>query len=474
MNSEYALAFSAYIGVLGLITFAFYYFKNNQPVPTTTSGHNHAEQEFLLGNRSIGSLATAIAAHSSDMSIWLFTGLPGSVYLFGMQKAWLVVGLTIGMYLCWTFVAEKLRINTEKHESYTLSGYFEEHFQDKTGRIRLFSALFALLFSVFYISSGLVGLGITLESVFGMDYHYGILIGLTITVLYTLIGGFASIAWCDLFQGLFMVFMIVLVPLYGYTFLENGISSITTIAQLKHISLSIIPDTWSELVSYLMLAVGWGLGYFGQPHILVNFMGIKDPSSIKQARTIGMIWQLFAICAVLAVGLIGIGMFPESLVNNELVFVVMVQKLFTPLFAGFILCAIIAAALTTIDTQVLVSATVVSQDLYKRFINPQASSRRTLFVSKLGIILVPTLSFLIAFNRSASVYTLVEYAWMGLGSAFGPVVLVALYSKRVTAKKALIGMIVGGSLAALWPLLNTGIPAMIPAFSTNILLLLFI
>ncbi len=473
MNSEYALAFSAYIGVLGLITLAFYYFKNRNNLFSLSyqESHDHAEQEFLLGNRSISSLATAIAAHSSDMSIWLFTGLPGSVYLFGMQNAWLVIGLTIGMYLCWTFVAEKLRINTEKHDSYTLSSYFEEHFQDKTGKLRLVSALLALLFSIFYISSGLTGLGITLESIFEMNYYWSIFIGLTITILYTIIGGFASIAWCDLFQGFFMVFVIVLVPLYGYTFLENGITSITTVAQLKHISLSLIPDNFSKFISSIMLAVGWGLGYFGQPHILVNFMGIKDPSSIKKARTIGMVWQLFAVCAVLAVGLIGIGMFPESLIDNELVFVIMVQKMFAPLFAGFILCAIIAAALTTIDTQVLVSATVVSQDLYKRFINKKASSRTTLFISKLAIIFIPCISFLIACTRP-SVYTLVEYAWMGLGSSFGPVILVALYSKKVTAKKALIGMISGGCLAALWPLLNTGIPSMIPAFSTNILMLL--
>lgn len=465
MNIEYGLAFGTYIALLGAITLTFYLLKNKKNA-------ENSETDFLLGGRSVGYVATAIAAHSSDMSIWLFTGLPGSVFFLGMQQAWIAVGLTIGMYLCWTFVAERLRRTTEEHGTLTLSSYFEKRFQDRSGILRLVSALFALLFSIFYISSGLVGLGITLESVFTMDYHWGIFAGLAVTVLYTLIGGFASIAWCDLFQGLFMVFVIVLVPLLGYGYLEHGTTTITTIASLKNISLSFIPHTIQDFFKSLMLAVGWGLGYFGQPHILVNFMGIKDPSSLKKARTVGMIWQLFAIGAVILVGIIGIGLFPYGLINNELVFVEMVQMLFTPFIAGFILCAIIAAALTTIDTQILVSASIVSQDLYKRFINPHASPKKILVVSKLGIIIIPFISFLIAYSRNASVYALVDYAWTGLGSSFGPLILVALYSKRITAHKALVGMLAGGTIAALWPLLQTDIHAMIPAFTAHLLFLL--
>lgn len=458
MDLVYLFAFGAYCSVLAAITFFAY------------DQQQDSDKEFMLGNRSLNYIATAIAAHSSDMSIWLFMGFPGAVYLAGLQQLWIPIGLLAGMYCSWTFIAQKLRVATAEYNSCTLSGFFEKRLQDNTGLIRIVSALLALLFFFFYISAGLVGMGVMFESVFNLNYHIGVLCGLLITVLYTLLGGFIGVAWCDLFQGLFLVLMILLVPLFGYHLLPNGLESLTTMAQLRNVSLSLVPTSFAGLISSLLLAAGWGLGYFGQPHILINFMGIKDPETTTKAKYVGMSWQLLTLGASVAVALIGIGLF-SSLQNPELVFVAMVQTLFSPFFAGFVLCAIIAAGLTTIDTQILVSASIIAEDIYKRFFNPTATQAQIVHVSKIGIVIVPLISYAIAFSRSSTVFGLVDYAWMGLGSSFGPLVIMTLYSTQVTTRGAVIGMLFGGLTAALWPLLGCSVPAMIPGFISNLLLL---
>ncbi len=455
MDYAFILAFGVYLGILALITVASYKKSDSQ-------------EEFLLGNRSLNYVATAIAAHSSDMSIWLFMGFPGAVYCAGMQEVWLPLGLLVGMYLSWTFVALKLRTSTETLGCLTLSHYFEKRFNDTSGLLRLVSAFFGILFFLFYISSGLVGMGLMLESVFGMNYHVGIFISLLTTILYIFAGGFMAIAACDLFQGLFLVLMILIVPFFGYGLLQNGWADINSAAQIKNISLSLIPDTFTALWSSILLAVSWGLGYFGQPHILVNFMGIKNPQDMHKAKYVGMAWQVLTLGAALLVGLIGIGIFTTPLANKELVFVTMVQQLFPAFFAGLVLCAIIAACLTTIDTQILVSASILSEDLYKQYINPNATRKDLLAVSRFGILLFPCLSFIIAFSKSSSVFGLVNYAWCGLGSTFGPAVLTSLYSKNTTKNAVLVGMITGGCIAAFWQYTGSSVPAMIPAFFINL------
>ncbi|MCF7899984.1 sodium/proline symporter [Candidatus Babeliales bacterium] len=461
MNTEFLLAFSVYGLILAIISYSFYKKSKNA-------------QDFMLGNRSLNYVATAIATHSSDMSIWLFMGLPGSVYLFGMKQAWIPVGLVCGMFLTWHYVAQQLRTATEKYNSYTLSSYFEKRFNDTSGSLRLISAFLALLFFVFYISSGLVAMGNMFESVFHIDYYCGTFIGLLITLIYTLAGGFIGVAWCDLFQGLFLLIMIMLVPFFGYQLLPNGWTTITDVAHLKSISLSMIPHSFKEIISCVLLATSWGLGYFGQPHILVNFMGSKSGSSIKKAKYIGMTWQCITLSAAVLVGLIGIGLFTNTLTNNELIFVEMVQLLFSPFIAGFVLCAIIAAGLTTIDTQILVSGSIFAEDIYKQFFNKKATDKKMLFISRAGVIIISLISFVIACTRISSVYGLVDYAWTGLGSSFGPVILTSLYCKKITKHGTIVGMIVGGLIAALWPWAGSTIPAMIPGFFSNLTIILLL
>jgi sodium/proline symporter len=455
MNIEFLLAFSVYGLILGLISYSFYKKSANA-------------QDFMLGNRSLNYIATAIATHSSDMSIWLFMGLPGSVYLLGIQQAWIPVGLICGMFLTWQLVAGQLRTATGNYGSLTLSSYFEHHYNDTSGSLRLISAALSLLFFLFYISSGLVAMGIMFESVFHIDYYLGTIVGLLITLIYTLMGGFIGVAWCDLFQGIFLVLMIMLVPACGYQLLQNGWQTVTDVATLKQISLSFLPSTVEQLFSSFLLATSWGLGYFGQPHILVNFMGSKDGSSIKKAQYIGMTWQFITLSCSVLVGLIGIGIFANTVTNSELIFVDMVQMLFSPFIAGFVLCAIIAAGLTTIDTQILVSGSIFAEDIYKQFFNKQATDKEMLLVSRAGIVIISLISFAIACTRIGSIYGLVDYAWAGLGSSFGPVVLTSLYCENSTKNGTIAGMLVGGLIAAFWPWVGSSVPAMIPGFFSNL------
>lgn len=460
MLQDFLWAFGLYGSILAAISFVFY--KKNQNA-----------QEFMLGDRSLNYVATAIAAHSSDMSIWLFMGLPGIVYTQGMHVAWVLIGLIIGMFCSWTFVAAQLRQATEKYNALTLSTYLEERFDDKSGKLRVLSALLCLLFFVFYVSSGLVGMGLMFENVFGIDYHLGILVALLTTVTYTFVGGFVGVAWCDLFQGLFLLVMIVLVPSLALQKLPS-LHTISTAAQLKNISLTLLPKTLSGLLSSLLLALSWGLGYFGQPHILINFMGIKDSKEIYKARNIGITWQIITLGASLGIGIIAIAYFAQPLPDPELVFVTMVKSLFSPFIAGFVLCAIVAAGLTTIDTQILVSASTFATDFYKHFIHPEASNKEVLRASKIGVLIMPLISYAVAFNKSATVYALVEYAWNGLGSSFGPVIVTSLYSKKVTTNGAFFGMLVGGIIAALWPFSGSTVPSMIPGFFSNLAIILLL
>lgn len=459
MDIKFLWAFGLYGCVLAAISFMFY--KKNQNA-----------SEFMLGGRSLNYFATAIATHSSDMSIWLFMGFPGTIYAHGLGIAWVPIGLVVGMFLSWTFVAQSLRAATEKHNALTLSSYLEHRFNDKTGKLRLVSGLLSLLFFTFYISSGLVGMGLMFENAFGIDYHLGILVALLTTTAYTFIGGFIGVAWCDLFQGMFLLCMILLVPSLAFQSLPGGTHMIINAAKLKSIPLTLFPKTFSGLISSILLALSWGLGYFGQPHILINFMGIKNTKDISKARNIGISWQILTLGSSLAIGLIGIAYFAQPLPDPELVFVLMVRQLFTPFFAGIVLCSIVAAGLTTIDTQILVSGSTFAHDFYQHYINPKASDRNILRVSKLSVLIIPLISYAIAFNKSASVYGLVEYAWNGLGSSFGPVILTSLYSKKITRSGALWGMILGGLTAALWPLSGSSVPSMIPGFFLNLSIIL--
>lgn len=410
---------------------------------------------FMVGNRSVNYWVTAIATQASDMGAWLFLGFPVMVFTYGLFECWSAIGLAFFMFLTWQFIAPRLRTQTGTHQSLTLSSYFEQRLNDTTGALRFFGALFTLYFFVFYIASGLIGLGLLFESTFNITYQNGIIISLLTACLYTLLGGFLAVAWCDFFQGLFLLVMIILVPTYAF-FSIDGIADIINTAQAKGISLSLLSAP-ADMINALLLAAGWGLGYFGQPHVLVNFMGIDDPRKVKYAKRIGMTWLIVALSASASIGLVGIAFFKEGLVNNELLFIVMTKALFHPFLVGFVLCAIIAGTLSTMDSHILISGATLAEDLYKKIFNQKANQKQIVWLSRIGSIIVSLIALCVALRRSTTIYKLVNYAWSGLGNSFGPLIIMCLYWKKTTKQGALAGLIIGGATAAIWPYFNTGI-----------------
>ncbi|MGB8367001.1 MAG: sodium/proline symporter [Candidatus Babeliales bacterium] len=454
MNIFIIAAFILYVTTLMSIGLHFYSQTKNA-------------SDFIVGDRSVNYWVTAIATQASDMGSWLFLGFPAAVYTYGVFECWTAIGLVFFMFLNWQFVAPRLRQRTGNLKSLTLSSYFEEHFHDTTGGIRIISALLILIFFTFYIASGLVGIGRLFELAFAINYHTGILIGLSIGLLYTLIGGFIAVAWCDFFQGLFLLIMIVLVPACAF-FTITGIPAIMQAAQEKHISTSLLSSP-GEMIQALLLACGWGLGYFGQPHILINFMGIKNQDHIPYAKYVGISWQILVLSASACAGLIALAFFPEGLINEELLFVKMAQELFHPFMIGLLICAILAATLSTMDSHILVSGATLAQDIYKKLFNQHASSKRILLLSRIGSLFICLIALFISWDGNSSIYTLVNYAWSGMGSAFGPVVIVSLYGKNITRQGALAGFVAGGLVAALWPATTTNILPLIPGFSVGII-----
>ncbi len=433
-----------------------------------------SEEDFILGNRSLSFWLTALSAHAADMGAWLFMAMPAAIFVGGLPYMWMALGLFIGMALNWQLVAPRLRRMTEASQSSTLSTFFEVRFRDDSGLIRLVTALMSIIFLTCYLSAGLLAMGHLFESLFSVNYYVGISISVAVVMAYTTLGGFVAVAWTDLFQGLFLLFMVLLVPAVAFHAI-GGFETVLWAANRQNISLHLLEtSSFDSALSVLMIALGWGLGYFGQPHIITKFMGIRDPGEIKKAKWLGMTWQFFALAGAIMVGLAGIGYFPGGLANSELVFVEMVKTLFHPLVAGFILCAVLAANISTMDSQILVCASVVTEDLFKRFSGRQANSQELLAVSRRSVIAIGLTAFLIASTKSTNVTSAVFYAWAGLGSAFGPLVLVSLYSDSVNRAGALAGILVGGVCAGIWPVVegyvtDLSIPALIPAFSASLL-----
>ncbi len=456
---EFAIlaAFAVYFSILLVIGYAAYY-KSKKAA------------DFTLGNRSLNFWVTALAAHASETSTWVFMALPAAIYSKGLFiDGWTAIGLTLFMFLNWRLIAPKLRTATEKLHSSTLSTFFENRFHDESGLLRIISAIFGLLFFMFYISAGLVALGILFESLFHVSCIVGIIFG-TIVVFYTLLGGYLSISWIDFFQGTFLLTTIIMVPLFAIGRID-GISSITAAAQAKNISLSLIPSfSWESIQKMIFAAAGWGLGYFGQPHILTKFMGINDVREMRKAQWVGIGWQILSYAAAISVGLIGLAFFKDGLVAPQLILVDMVKAIFPQFIAGFIMCSIIAAAINVMSAQVLVSASIIAEDFYKKSLGSKDPlvTKKIARVSRLSVIGLCIVAGIIAFfSRAIPIYDLVLYPWAGLGCTFGPLVLVALHTKMMNRHAALAGIIVGGVTAGIWPLCNQTIPAMIVGFAAS-------
>ena len=319
-----------------------------------------SEKDFIMGGRKLNFWFTALSAHASDMSAWLFMAFPATVFLTGGPGCWIAIGLIVGMFLNWQYVARPLRIQTEQLDSYTLPTFFEWRFRDASGIVRYLTAFFTIIFFCHYLAALLHAMGVLFAPLFEINSTIGIMISVAVVVAYTLIGGYVTIATIDFFQALFLMVILLLVPVLAATYISPG--EISAQAEQLGISLSIAPEwTWEWTMKTLANAATWCFGYFGMPHILTKFMGIRDVEEMKKSKYLGMSWLFLTLAGAAAVGFIGIAFFQNGLTNSHLVFVNMVQALFHPFFAGFILCGILAANLSTMDSQILCCATVVSE-----------------------------------------------------------------------------------------------------------------
>lgn len=421
--------------------------------------------DFILGNRTANFWLTALSAQASDMGSWLFLGYPALIFRGGVLAAWAAIGLVIGMFFNWHFIAPRLRIMTEQFGSLTLSAYFESRFKDTSGSLRLISGLMSILFFTVYISSGLITMGLLFTLLFGLHYDFGIAVGLIIVVVYVFIGGYRTVAWIDLFQGFFLLGVLVCIPIY-LLHQMGGIHLIIEQLEERNVAVSLLPDFQVKtLWKIIMTAAGWGLGYFGQPHILTKFMGIRHTSEMWKAKYLGIGWLIVTLTATTCIGLMGIVLFQEGLADPQQVILSIVQQTFAPVFVGLTVCAIVAATTNVMAAHILIVASNMSEDFYKRLVRKNATSIELLWISRISVVLVAMVGLLIAYYKPSTIYQLVLYAWSGLGASFGPLVLLSLYSKKINKYGAFAGIFVGGITTAIWPYFDQWkIAPIIPGF----------
>ncbi len=425
--------------------------------------------DYILGGRSLGAYVTAMSAGASDMSGWLLMGLPGALYISGASEAWIGIGLLIGAYANWRFVAGPLRLYTERtNNALTLPDYFTHRFADKKRLLRIFSAVVILLFFAVYCASGIVAGARLFESVFGVPYAQAIWYGAAATILYTLIGGFLAVSWTDTVQATLMIFALILAPIM--VIVSNGglDASLSVIQQVDPARLSWVGKGG---VIAIISSMAWGLGYMGQPHILARFMAADSVAVIPAARRISMTWMTLCLLGSIAVGFFGIAWFGahpalagEVNANSERVFILIAEQLFNPWIAGILLSAILAAVMSTLSCQLLVCSSVLTEDLYRGFLRKNASNRELVWVGRSMVLLIALIAIAIASNPESRVLGLVSYAWAGFGASFGPVILLSLYWKRINRNGALAGMIVGAATVILWKQSGSALYEIIPGF----------
>jgi len=423
--------------------------------------------DYILGGRNLNSWVTALSAQASDMSGWLLLGLPGAAYLSGFEASWIAIGLLIGTYLNWKFVAKRLRQYTEHSgDALTIPDYLEHRFKDTSKVLRIIAATIILVFFLIYTASGFVASATLFESVFGFNYYAALTIGAVIVISYTFLGGFMAVCWTDFFQGLLMFIAILIVPTIAIIHLGGFSPTISQIQAIDPNMLSFFIDASGNPVTAIgvISLLAWGLGYFGQPHILVRFMGIRDANAIKQSRRIAMIWVFLSLGASVLVGIVGRAYFATTLANSETVFMELIATLFHPVVAGLLLAAILAAVMSTADSQLLVTASSISEDFYKVLFRKNASDKELLWVSRCTVVIVAIIAYMIALNPENSVMGLVSYAWAGFGATFGPVILFSLYWKRMNKWGAFAGLIFGGLTTVLWKFAHHPLYEIVPGF----------
>ncbi|URQ91397.1 sodium/proline symporter PutP [Pseudoalteromonas sp. SCSIO 43101] len=419
---------------------------------------------YMLGGRNLSPSVAALSAGASDMSGWLLMGLPGAMYLFGLSKVWIAIGLVLGAWANYFLVAPRLRVYTEKaNDSITIPDYFANRFDDNKNILRVISAIVIIVFFTLYTSSGVVAGGKLFENSFNMSYKMGLYITTGVVVLYTLFGGFLAVSLTDFVQGCIMFISLLAVPIATYTMLDQPFMD--TLANARYDLLLSSPKE-TEIHALNMMdwfaggstiaiisAMAWGLGYFGQPHIIVRFMSVRSVKDMPTMRRVGMSWMTLSAIGAVLTGLFGAAYMLENQMpidDKETIFLVLSELIFHPLIAGFLLAAILAAIMSTISSQLLVCSSSLTEDFYKIYLNRSASQKELVLVGRISVILVALFAIYLAYDRDSSILDLVSNAWAGFGAAFGPLVLLSLYWKRMNLQGAISGMVVGAATVLFW------------------------
>lgn len=446
-------AFAAYL--LLMIVIGVVYMKRT----------NNSE-DYFLGGRGLNAWVAALSAQASDMSGWLLMGLPGAIYAMGTGQVWIAVGLFIGTVFNWVCISGRLRKYTiAANNSLTIPAYFENRFRDKKKILLLVSSIVIVIFFLVYTASALAAGGKLFNTVFGIDYHVALAIGAAVILCYTFMGGFMAVCVTDFVQGSLMLVGLLVVPIIAYFMLPGSLTELLNqsgvaagaASYLNPLSNGDRPYTFVEIFSQL----AWGLGYCGMPHILTRFMAVKNEKELKKSRVIAIVWDILSLGAACFIGVVGRAfLLPVVLGENgapssESVFIEMIKKLFTdnlalPFIGGLFLCGILAAIMSTADSQLLVTASAVSEDLYHSFIDKKADSKKIMNVSRATVVIISVLAFAIAWDPNSSIMGLVSNAWAGLGSAFGPIVLLSLFWRRTNLAGAIAGIVSGGLTVLIW------------------------
>ena len=455
------IAFIVYFAlVLGV---GFYFYKRSSSM-----------EDYILGGRSMNPYVTALSAQASDMSSWLLMGLPGAVLLAGMGEAWIGIGLAIGSYLSWLFVAKKLR----KHSvvagnALTVPEFFSNRYKDEKGYLRFICSTIILFFFVIYVASGFKGCGITLQTIFPeISFGAAMAVGAIIIIAYTFMGGFKAVCWTDFFQGMLMLVAILVVPLAaigslgGWGELQAAWDSVGVENYMD-----LFWDGGAPLTAIAILSLlAWAFGYFGMPHIIVRYMSIRDPEEVKISRRVSLIWITIALFAAILVGLVGRAYIGEAAIadgfNAEHIFIEMAGDLFPPIIAGLLFAAVMAAIMSTADSQLLVASSAITNDILGKYGKYKGQPKILMWISRLIVVLVAVFALILALYGGDSIMGLVSYAWAGFGAAFGPLMILSLYWKRMNLYGALASVFVGFITVILWNtfLSGTGIYELLPGF----------
>ena len=420
-------------------------------------------EDYFLGGRKLGGWVVALSAQASDMSGWLLMGLPGSVYALGTGQMWIAVGLFLGTVANWLIISGRLRRYTiVANNSLTLPAYFENRFHDKKRILLGVSSAVIVIFFLVYTASAFASGGKLFSTVFGCSYHVSLTIGAVIILAYTFMGGFMAVCTTDFVQGMLMLIALVTVPIVAFALMGGNVGAAleqTGVSATNFLNVMKNGDNNFSAVE-IISQLAWGLGYCGMPHILVRFMAVKNQKELNKSKGIAIIWVAISLAFAVVIGVLGRAFLYPTILgadgsSTEIVFIEMIKQVFTvdirlPIVAGLFLCGILAAIMSTADSQLLVTASSVSEDIYKGIVKKNASQDNVMKVSKITVVAVAVLAYLIAWDPNSSIMGLVSNAWAGLGAAFGPTVLMSLFWKRCNLPGAVAGILSGGLTVIIW------------------------